>query len=227
MGLMYPEPVSARMVRVKDENEYLLIRQETKIMFGNSNRLIGSVIMTNPGSFEFKKTPGWDGFKKGLSTHDFFEAVDTADLTMQNLIEVIRNSHYSLGQEKPEGIVQIYNVSNVVQSKRKKAEVDHRRIANLINRYGMDLNILVDPVTNNKQRFEEICTESPFIIMGFVDGIFKAQVQKVQKWVIPYGDKLVNAIDNKGRYSHPRRWRTEKELKEQAIAKMMKVLSRN
>jgi hypothetical protein len=51
--LKYPQKVHAKINRIYDEKnkEYYLMRNDTKIIFGNGGGLLGSVIMTNQGSF--------------------------------------------------------------------------------------------------------------------------------------------------------------------------------
>ena len=100
MARKYPEPVSAIMLRIKDQDEIIFIRQKTEIQFGSSDEIIGAAFLTNPGSFEFKHSPGWNDFKEGKNGNwedDRFHAVDFADLTMQNLIEVIRQGYKGQG----------------------------------------------------------------------------------------------------------------------------------
>jgi len=228
MGRKFPERVAARMTRIITQNEVLLIRQHTKIRFGSSSSVIGTVIMTNPGSFEFKKTKGWSDFKNGKGTLDIFEAEDYADLTMQNVIEVIREGYKSANLGSPDGIVQIFNISNVVQSKGEQAEDYHKKVKMLLDKNNLiEKGLLHEPVTNHEETFLNICKSSPFIIMGFVDKVFSENVSNLIKWSQVLSDKLVVAIDEKKRYSHPRRWRTEKHLKELAISKMSQVLEKS
>lgn len=150
----FPERVAARMTRIMNQNDVYLIRQHTKIMFGSSSSIIGTVIMTNPGSFEFKKAKGWEEFKSGKGELDVFEAEDYADLTMQNIIGVIREGYKAANLDSPDGIVQIFNISNVVQSKGEKVEDYHEKVSMLIEKSNeIELSLLREPVTNNEQVF--------------------------------------------------------------------------
>lgn len=186
---------------------------------------LGIVIMTNPGSFDFKNSNGWDDFKNGRGHIEVFEAEDYADLTMQNIIEVIREGFKSANLGTPDGIVQIFNISNVVQSKGEKTEDYHKKVKLLLGKGNeLEQNLLADPVTNNEQAFIDTCISSRFVIMGFVDKVFSSNVSDIIKWSRLVSDRLIVAIDGKNRYSHPRRWRTERHLKEQAIKRMSQVL---
>ncbi|MEH7094074.1 hypothetical protein [Neobacillus vireti] len=223
----FPERISARMIRILNQKKVFLIRQHTNIKFGTSAFIIGTVIMTNPGSFDFKNSKGWDDFKNGKGHLEVFDAEDYADLTIQNIIEVIREGYKSANLGTPDGIVQIFNISNVVQSKGEKAEDYHKKVKMLIEKSNeFDQNLITDPVTNNEQAFIDTCISSQFVIMGFVDKVFSNNVSDIIKWSRPLSDRLIVAIDDKNRYSHPRRWRTEKHLKELAIKRMSQVLAR-
>lgn len=63
-----------------------------------------------------------------------FEAEDYADLTRQNIIEVIKEGYKSANLGTPDGIVQIFNISNVVQSKGERAEDYHEKVNILIKK---------------------------------------------------------------------------------------------
>lgn len=203
----FPELISARMTRLINQKEVMLIREHTNIKFGTTDSLLGIVIMTNPGSFDFKISKGWDDFKNGRGRLEVFEAEDYADLTMQNIIEVIREGYNSANLCAPDGIVQIFNISNVVQSKGEKAEAYHEKVKMLIEESTVpEQTLLIDPVTNNEQVFKDTCTRSKFVIMGFVDSVFSNNVSEIVKWSRSVSDRLVVAIDKKNRYSHPRRW---------------------
>jgi hypothetical protein len=221
----FSELISARMTRIINQKNVLLIRQNTNIKFGTSASILGTVIMTNPGSFDFKNSKEWDEFKNGRGNIEVFEAEDYADLTMQNIIEVIREGYKSTNLGTPDGIVQIFNISNVVQSKGEKAEDYHKKVKILIGKSNeLEQNLLTDPVTNNEEAFIDTCMSSQFVIMGFVDKVFSNSVSDLIKWSRSVSNRLVVAIDEKNRYSHPRRWRTETQLKEQAIKRMSQVL---
>lgn len=223
MARVYPELVKASMTRIIHDKEVLLIRHSTEIQFGHSNELLGIVIMTNPGKFEFIKTPGWNAFKLGAGSSDIFEADDYPDLSMQNIIKVIRSSYELAGLSKPNGILRVYNLSNVRQPDGEKAEEYHKR-AKQVFPYER-LQLLEDPITHSREFFMDECNKSRFVIMGFVDGAFVQKMQQVLIWSEEI-KHLVCAVDDKGRYSHPRRWRTESNLMNKAIESLKTVLKR-
>lgn len=223
MARVYPERVTASMVRVIHDEEVLLLRHSTEIHFGKSDEPLGTVVMTNPGKFEFNKTPGWNEFKNGKGSSDVFEAADYPDLSMQNVIGVIRAGYDSCGLAKPNGIVRVYNLSNVRQPDGQKAEFYHKRA-----RMALDVEripLLEDPIVYNCDNFIRESRDAKFIIMGFVNGVFDQQMRQVSGWAEEFPG-LVVAHDNKGNYSHPRRWRTEPQLKQQAIESMTAALRR-
>lgn len=223
MARVFPEQVTASMIRVIHDDEVLLIRHSTEIHFGESNELLGIAVMTNPGKFEFHKTPGWNEFKLGAGHTDTFEAADYPDLTMQNIIQVIRNGYESAGLFKPNGILRVYNLSNIRQPDGQKAEIYHNRAKTVLP--FAKLSLLEDPVTHSRERFLDECNKSRFVIIGFVDGAFDQKMRQLCSWSKEI-EHLACAIDDKGRDSHPRRWRTDQQLMNQAIQSLNSVLQR-
>lgn len=224
MAKKYPEKVSARMIRIIEQGEVYLIRHSTFIQFGTSSSLIGTVFMTNPGSFDFKNSSGWEDFKNGKGDVNIFSGEDYPDLTMQNIIEVVRESYKAANLGAPDGVVQIINLTNVVQSKKDKVEDYYQKVKRLINERGLDQALLTDVTTTDQQAFLDTCEKSKFVIMGFADKVFSEKVLTMKHWSHLVSNKLVVALDKKNRFSHPRRWRTDKDLKERAIEKMAQVL---
>ncbi|MDN4604072.1 hypothetical protein P5G61_22705 [Paenibacillus sp. F6_3S_P_1C] len=216
----YPERVTASMYRVYHDNEALLLRHNTSIHFGESTKRLGMVIMTNPGSFELKKTPEWISYKNGTSEGDTFEVNDYADLTMRNIIKLLKCSFE--GHSEPSGILRVYNLSNVRQSSGPKAEVYHNRAKQVISNHV--LSLLEDPITHSQDSFLEECDKSRFIIMGFVDKVFEEKMSRVIDWSEHVRERRVCAVDNKGRFSHPRRWITEPLLMEKAVESLKSVI---
>jgi hypothetical protein len=227
MARKFPEPVSATMLRMKDNDEIIFIRQKTEIQFGSSNEIIGSAFLTNPGSFEFKHAPGWKEFKGGLDGDwdgDRFDAVDYADLTMRNIIKVIREGYFKAGLGAPNGKLKIYNLSNIVQPKGEAAEEYHNKAYRFIELHpARNISELIEPVITKKEVFLEECRSRRFVIMGFVDGVFKKEYNQIIEWAKSLSN-VVTSVDKKGRYSHPRRWQTEGYLNEAAIQKMEQIL---
>jgi len=225
MSRKYFEEVSAKMIRIQTADEIFLLRQPTEIHFGSGTELIGSVTMTNPGGFEFNKTVGWAGFKTGMTgSSNVFEAIDYPDTTMQNVIAVIRAGFEQAGLGYPSGIVRIHNVSNVRQPDKEQAETYHNRVKVALKEQAVVLELLEDPVTNSKDSFWRACDQSQFVIMGFVNNVFEDRVTDLVSWSEEKKSKVISAIDNKGRVSHPRRWRAEPYLKEQAIQSLLTLL---
>ncbi|MGC5770808.1 hypothetical protein [Paenibacillus pabuli] len=216
----YPERVTASMFRVYHDNEALLLRHNTSIHFGESTEQMGMVIMTNPGSFELKKTAEWTSYKNGTSEGNTFEVNDYADLTMRNIIKLIKLSFE--GHSEPSGILRIYNLSNIRQPLGSKAEIYHYRAKQAISNEA--LTLLEDPITHSQKSFLEECNKSRFVIMGFVDKVFEEKMRRVMEWSEYIKERRVCAVDNKGRYSHPRRWITEPLLMGKAVESLRAVL---
>lgn len=226
MTLKYPEKVFARMIRISTEATPILLRQDTSIQFGDSTRVLGFVIMTNPGSFSIKENRDWFNFLKGDTTYNIFEGYDKPDLTMQNIIKLIRDTYLRKGV-KPNGLVRILNISTVVESRKEFVEEKHQRAMEAImNGSQYNHNILMDPLVNNELEFVKACHNVDFIVMGFADQVFVKQVRKLINWLDNpvLRDKVIFAKDDKGRLSHPRRWRTEPYLMEKAINRLAEVI---
>lgn len=220
MTRKYPERVTASMIRVIHVNEVLLIRHSTEIQFGDSKELLGMVVMTNPGSFEFNRNPGWNAFKNGEDSEDEFIATNSPDLTMRNIIKAIRSGYEGLPE--PNGILRVYNLSNVRQPNGGKAEKYHK-LAKEVLPTGR-LHLLEDPITHSREAFLDECNRSSFVIMGFVDKVFDEKMKQVIDWSENIKHQRVCAVDNKGRLSHPRRWITEPYLMNKAIESLQSVL---
>jgi hypothetical protein len=221
MTRKYPERVTASMIRVIHEKEILLIRHSTEIQFGDSKELLGMVVMTNPGSFEFNKSPEWKAFENGEDSEDDFIATNnTPDLTMRNIIKAIRSAYEGLPE--PNGILRVYNLSNVRQPKGTKAEEYHELAKGVLPTER--LHLLEDPITHSKEAFLEECNKSSFVIMGFVNRVFDNKMKQVIDWSENIMHKRVCAVDNKGRLSHPRRWITEPYLMNKAMESLQSVL---
>ncbi|MEW4328505.1 hypothetical protein Q0N12_17795 [Rossellomorea marisflavi] len=218
----YTQIVTARMTRMKIENDLYFFRQRTHIRFGTSESVIGIVFMTNPGSFEFKQTSGWNDFKSGLGNQEFMEAESYADVTMQNIIEVINQGFRQSTMHEPDGIVKIFNISNLVQTDSKKVSTAHTKLRLYLGEERI-MDMLEDPVVHSKIGFHEECNQAMFLMMGFVRNVFPEHINRLVKWAEPYEDKLIVALDNKKHPSHPRRWRTEKDLGYQAVQRIADV----
>ncbi|PQP82657.1 hypothetical protein C0Q44_14680 [Paenibacillus sp. PCH8] len=220
MGRIYPERVTASMFRMYHDDEALLVRHNTSIHFGESDKQLGMVIMTNPGSFELRNTPDWVSFKAGTSQSNTFEVNDYADLTMRNIIKMIRCS-YDNGPI-PNGVLRVYNLSNIRQPAGLKAELYHNRAKQVIS--SDDINLPEDPITHSENSFLQECNNSRFVIMGFVDKVFEDKMSRVIQWSEAIKERRVSAVDGKGRFSHPRRWITEPLLMDKAIESLKSAI---
>lgn len=186
--------------------------------------------MTNPGSFKFRDSKEWEDFEKGYTSYNVFEALDKPDLTMQNIIHIIREGFKRTSLGEPNGVVRIFNISNIVESKKENVEEKHQKALQIIQKEELfNVNHLIEPVANDEYEFVNACSKVDFIIMGFVDKVFQTQVLNLTAWsenpVVK--NKLVYARDNSGRLSHPRRWRTETYLMEKAIERLVNVLNKD
>lgn len=227
MSLKYPEKVFARMIRIVNGEEIFLFRKDTQIQFGSSSKVLGIAIMTNPGSFSFKNSKEWNDFQKGNTVYSVFEAYDKPDLTMQNLIQVIREAYKRVGLREPNGIVRIYNISSIVESKKENVEHKHQKALQLLDKSSYyETHLLKEIFLTNEYEFVKACNEFNFVIMGFADKVFASKVSALTTWKESPAicKKVVYARDNNRRLSHPRRWRTEGYLMEIAIEGLVEVL---
>ncbi|TVX82917.1 hypothetical protein FQP34_04870 [Peribacillus simplex] len=227
MSLKYPEKVFARMIRIVNGEEIFLFRKDTQIQFGSSSKVLGIAIMTNPGSFSFKNSKEWNDFQKGNTVYSVFEAYDKPDLTMQNLIQVIREAYKRVGLREPNGIVRIYNLSSIVESKKENVEPKHQKALQLLDKSSCyETHLLKELFLTNEYEFVRACSEFNFVIMGFADKVFASKVSALTTWKESPAicKKVVYAKDDIGRLSHPRRWRTEGYLMDKAIEGLSDVL---
>lgn len=224
--LKYPQLVFAKMHRYIDNKGYCyLVRNKTKIEFGEkSDNLMGSVIMTNPGSYGLDKLEGWMNFMEGKGDAETLEGYGKPDLTMQNLICVIKEGYKKAGKDIPNGYVNIYNLSSVVCPPKDEMLRCHISVAKIIEQNGYDMNLLEHPIVHNEEKFNNMIQSSPYVIMGFVRNIFNEKVDNLIKWSSKYTSKTIYSLDKQNWQSHPRRWRTEKYLKEKAIEQLAEIV---
>ncbi len=215
----YPEQVESEMYRVMNGNDIFLLRKSANFVLGEPLHT-ATIFMTNPGSFKLKNIAGWDDFQNGQGTSNVFSGEDYPDMTMQNVIEVIRGGYSKKGA--PCCRVEIINISNIVNPKGTCAEDDHNKVKLLL---GANKALLQTNIVTNQEDFQEKCRQSDFIIMGFVKEVFTKEVMQLMNWVKPFQNKLVVASDDDDWYSHPRRWRTEPKLKEKAQNRLQKIIS--
>lgn len=167
----YEQPVYAEITRVYDKklNVYHLLRNDTKIIFGNGNKLLGTVIMSNPGSFDFKYDPNWTGFINGAGTEKIFKSkMGRPDSTMINIIKAIETAYDEKGSVVPDGYIRIYNISSVRCAQGKKALEAHNRVKEILPQDDINISTLQDPIIYNETYFKDLCNKSGFVIMGFI-----------------------------------------------------------
>lgn len=219
---VFPERVWGSMTRVVGDKVYL-VRRNTYIQLGDSEETLASAFLTNPGSYTFSTTE-WTGFEAGRGGNDEYTSWGYPDLTMQCIIQAIREGYRRAGAGSPDGRVHIYNLSNVVTPKAKETEDYHRSVAALL---GPDKlrPLLEEPCTHVKEDFVKVLQDSRFVIFGFAADVFREKAETLKKWEKEYPGKLVAAIDAKKRYSAPRRWRTEPKLMNSAAQSLFTVLT--
>lgn len=207
----YEQPVYAEITRVYDKklNVYHLLRNDTKIIFGNGNKLLGTVIMSNPGSFDFKYDPNWAGFINGEGTEKIFKSkMGRPDSTMINIIKAIETAYDEKGSVVPDGYIRIYNISSVRCAQGKKALEAHNRVKEILPQNGVDISILQDSTIYNETSFNELCKQSRFVIMGFIKNFLMDEAEMLIQNINNYSkNKMIAAYsDNNSILYHPACW---------------------
>lgn len=189
--LKYQQKVYAKITRLYDQEnkEYHFLRNDTRIIFGNGGRLLGTVIMSNPGSFEFRNNPDWNDFRKGYGNEDMFESVGTPDPTMINIIKAVEGAYALKSNTVPNGYVKILNLSSVRCPNGDGVLEVHSRVEQLLEQKGQCLSILQDPYVYNESSFKSLCDESNFIILGFLKNFLNEEALRVMKWTDIHGAK--------------------------------------
>lgn len=225
--LVYPEPVSAVIHRMEDgAGNYYFVRNQTKIIFGSGKDLIGAVVMTNPGSFDFKHDKDWSAFFTGQTIYDRFESdKGRPDPAMQNIIQVIRVAYLKAKKPIPEGYVSIYNISSVKCPKGKEAAKYHEKVEKVMQKNNMNLALLKDLVVHDKVEFINTCNNSLFIIIGFLKDVFLNETNNILNWIgtitVP---KIVQAKKGTNWPYHPIMWKKWPELGQEAINNLYNVI---
>lgn len=209
--LKFSNEVHATITRIYDDSSkvYHLLRNNTKIVFGKGKELLGTVFMSNPGSFEFKYDASWEIFKNGGGVSDVFKStLGTPDPTMINIIKAIEKAYDEKGKSVPDGYVRIYNLSSVRCPKGEEALVVHNRVNEILNKDGKEISVLKDQIVYDKDRFKDICSQSPFIIMGFMQNFLTEEAERLLKWIDNSSkNKKVIAHSNTRKYPyHPIVW---------------------
>lgn len=207
----YQQPVYAEITRVYDKKlkGYHLLRNDTKIIFGKGSNFLGTVIMSNPGSFDFKYDPNWTGFINGVGNDNIFKSkMGRPDSTMINIIKAIETSYSEKGSAVPDGYVRIYNISSVRCAQGKKALEAHNMVKEILSENESDISMLQDPIIYDEELFKNLCKESGFIIMGFIKDFLRNEAEMLIQNIDKYNkSKKIAAYsdDNKILY-HPACW---------------------
>jgi hypothetical protein len=214
----YNQRVSTTMIKLTDgENEYVM-RQPTEIHFGSSANLLGSVIMTNPGSFKFSGSEDWTTLPDSKGRLQSAESNGSPDPTMISIIRVINEGFKQAGRGTPSGIVRVHNLSNIREPNAKLVKALHQKVTKILEKNHLDMNLLEDPATNSESGFVKMVKESQFLIMGFVRQVFESRIREIMNWKEKNPSCVyAYALDNIGCYSHPYRWMIHEELRSKAI----------
>lgn len=214
MSRIFPQAVIGRMRRFpKEDGNYhtdnngkcYLVRDQTAIRFGDSDRVICSVIMTNPGSFGFDQIAGWASFVSGAGNEDRFEHDSgRPDPTMRNLIAVLQRSASVNKNIVLDGRVNIYNLSNVVCPKGELAEAYHHQIKALVGEVPAACELLEDPWIHTDW-LNVLFHSSPFVLIGFLQDKFLPAVHKVMAVAAQHPTKALWAWNNNWP-QHPINW---------------------
>jgi hypothetical protein len=221
---IYPEKVTATIRRIKHVNGMELVRTNTRIHFDDEDTVLGTVFMTNPGSYKMTKHKDWNLFIKGGGDIDFITGEDSPDTTMRSLIGVVRTAHEIVGISKPSGYLSIYNISSLIEPDGNKIKNYHNEVVNILKANDLIPSILHEREVSEKDHFHNQCNSSSFIIMGFLKNAFKEDVQKLRGWGEEHKQKLVFAADKEGDYTHPFSWLPKPPLKQQAINRLVDVI---
>ncbi|MGQ7890620.1 hypothetical protein [Paenibacillus sp. WC2504] len=221
---IYPEKVTATIRRIKHSTGVELLRTNTKIHLDDEDTVLGTVFMTNPGSYKLSKHRDWNSFIKGEKDIDFITGEDSPDATMRSLIGVVRTAYESVGFSKPRGYISIYNISSLIEPDGKKIKIYHNEVVNLLIENGISPSILCEQEVSEKDHFYNQCKNSSFIIMGFLKNSFMDDVQRLKGWGEGHKQKLVFAADKEGDYTHPFCWLPKPSLKLQAVNRLVDVI---
>lgn len=207
----YKQKIYAKITRIYDpeNNEYHLVRNDTKIVFGKGEKLLGAAFLSNPGSFEFKYDPRWESFKNGEGAKEVFESdLGTPDPTMINIIKAIEEAYEAKGKVIADGYVRIYNLSSVRCSKGKDAFEVHNRVKQLLEENCGDISLLEDQIVYDKAYFDELCEKCTFIIMGYLKEFLTSESKRLVNWIDDIGkDKKIAAYYGANDYPyHPMQW---------------------
>lgn len=218
--------VSAVVTRLEDgQGSYCFLRNNTRIMMGKGDKILGSAVMTNPGSFGFKDLYGWEGFLKGEGP-DIFEGTGSKpDPTMRCITMVVREAYQRAGLDEPDGYINIYNISSVRCSNGKKALECHEKARKIMEENGLNIRLLNDPAANTEEGFKMMCSSSPFVIIGFLRGKFIKNVYDIKRWINDNSIKNIAYASDRNLWpSHPFTWSPKVDLRERAIESLYSII---
>lgn len=205
--MKYPENVHAIMKRKNIEGVTRLFRTETKIWFGEASgpeRLLGTVFMTNPGSYKMMHHPNWFEFHQGLGSVEEIRGESGPDSTMRNLIRVIREAYQDTELPLQSGYVAIYNISTLVEPKGTNIARLHDKTKAVLGKEGAVL--LREQACYDLDLFREKCEKSSFIILGFLKDVFPEEQRRIIDWCRSFDRKMAYAESKQGHYIHPYQW---------------------
>jgi hypothetical protein len=148
---------------IKDENTNIRFRKNTLLQFGESNRLIGSAVLVNPGS-AMPKTEGIVDLKfiKTFYEQNHNIAIKddtslwheyTVDATMGQLEKIFNGWYLNVineGVRKPKkelnGVIQLFNLFNVMNANQKTALIDYRLTQSVHKQFNEGYLFLDKPV---------------------------------------------------------------------------------
>jgi len=227
MPKIYPQSVSASIIKlVFGENEFYL-RQWADIHFGHNKELMGTVIMTNPGSFHFERSVEWHELPDSNGMLSSTISSGSPDVTMQNIIHVILKGYELAGLDSPNGVVHIRNLSTIREPKAKKVTAAHTAIKEIMLQHHLDISLLEDPTCRTKEGLDQLVQDSRFIILGFVKNMFTEEIMNIMKWKNQYSSKFVcSPLNHSNWCSHPFIWKIHKNYRHLAIENLTDVLNK-
>ncbi len=216
----YPERIFAVIKSRSFNDQVRLFRYETRILFNDDTQLLGTVYMTNPGSFSLDKHPNWADLQKAKIGE--IQGYSSPDTTMQNLISVIRSAYQAAGIT-PSGYVAIYNISTLVESDGRKIEQLHSEAMNALSLAG-ESTLLQETACHQFDTLNKHCHDSKFVILGFLNNVFPEEIARIKTWTCKHANKLVYATDQEGNFIHPYRWRLLPEVRLELHQKLLGII---
>ncbi|MFC5648601.1 hypothetical protein ACFPYJ_05565 [Paenibacillus solisilvae] len=218
---IYTEQVTAQMTRINHGDKVMLLRTQTQIRLSTSDRLLGTVIMTNPGSYKMRNHPEWQTFSTGEGDRDVIQGIGPPDTTMQNLIKVVRKAYEP---EYPKGYLSVFNITALVEPDGEKIGGYHQEVMDHLQARDIDRSVLFEREVYDQEAFQQQCEASSFIMIGFLNGVFAEEVNRIRDWSTRYEHKLVYALDRRNQLVHPFCWRLNPAYRQQAVERLKEAL---